>query len=165
MEPNTKPKNESRAQARRNEEKWSKPLMDAGWTVIPSVIIQRQSALGLEPVDLNLLMHLASRWWTADNCPHPSLKTLAQSMSVSVSTVQRSLKRMKDAGFIEVRHRRRSDDGGQTSSSYHFDGLIKKVTPFAEEALEERAKRKEEDQERSARKRPRSLRIVEPKKP
>lgn len=164
MDANTKPKNESRTQTLRNEEKWTKPLMDAGWTVIPSVIIQRQSALGLEPIDLTVLLHLASRWWTADNCPHPSLKTLAQSIGVSVSTVQRSLTRMKDAGFLKIRHRRRSEDGGQTSSSYHFDGLIEKVTPYAEEELARRAKHQEEEQQRSLRKRPRSpLRIVEPK--
>ena len=30
-----------------NEKKWTKPLMDAGWTCIPTVIIERQQVLGL----------------------------------------------------------------------------------------------------------------------
>lgn len=42
-----------------NERKWTKTLMDAGWTVIPSVILDRQQALGLEPMDVNILLHLA----------------------------------------------------------------------------------------------------------
>lgn len=36
---------------RRNEEKWTAPLMDAGWTAIPSIILDKQHALGLDPVD------------------------------------------------------------------------------------------------------------------
>lgn len=162
MESTPKPKAESRVQVRRNEAKWTKPLMDAGWTVIPSVILERQSALGLEPLDVNVLMQLAVRWWSADNPPYPSLNDIATRMNVSVSTVQRSLRRMKDVGLIEIRHR--FDHRGQTSNTYHFEGLIKAVTPFAEEALEARAKRQQDEQERSTRKRPR-LRAVESKKP
>ena len=32
------------------EKKWTKPLVDAGWTAIPSVIFERQHALGLDPL-------------------------------------------------------------------------------------------------------------------
>lgn len=32
-----------------NEQKWSKTLMDAGWTVMPNVFLTRQKALGLDP--------------------------------------------------------------------------------------------------------------------
>ena len=35
---------------RTNEKKWSKPLMDAGWTAFPSVIIENQKQLGLTPM-------------------------------------------------------------------------------------------------------------------
>ena len=164
MKSNEKPKTESRAQARRSEAKWTKPLMEAGFTIIPSIIFERQRALGLDAVDVNVLMQLFVRWWTADNPPYHSLKDIAYRMEVSVSTIQRSLRRMKDAGLIEIRPR--FDDRGQTSNSYHFDGLIKEATPFAEEALADRAKRQQEEQDRSIRRRPRSaLRVVEPKKP
>jgi hypothetical protein len=48
---------------RRNEEKWTAPLMDAGWTAIPSIILDKQHALGLDPVDVNILLQLAKHWW------------------------------------------------------------------------------------------------------
>ena len=61
----------ARAQAARkllgNERKWCKDLMDAGWTAFPSVIIERQGVLGLDALDVNILLHLASYWWTKDN--------------------------------------------------------------------------------------------------
>ncbi len=45
---------------RRNEEKWSKPLMDAGWNAIPSIIIEKQEALGLDAIDMNIIVHLSN---------------------------------------------------------------------------------------------------------
>ena len=39
-------KKEKQERLRRNEEKWTPALMDAGWTVIPSIILERQQALG-----------------------------------------------------------------------------------------------------------------------
>ena len=60
-----------------NAQKWTKPLMDAGWTVMPTVIFERQKALGLDALDVNILLHLAGYWWTPDNKPHPSKRTIA----------------------------------------------------------------------------------------
>jgi hypothetical protein len=57
-----------------NERKWTKTLMDAGYTVIPAVILDRQQALGLDPVDVNILLQLITHWWKADNLPYPSKK-------------------------------------------------------------------------------------------
>ena len=48
------PESDPKAAVRENEKKWGKPLMDAGWTCIPSTIILRQQALGL---DLDLPTH------------------------------------------------------------------------------------------------------------
>lgn len=54
---------ENERQLKVNERKWTKTLMDAGWTVLPSIILDRQQALGLEPTDVNILLHLAKYWW------------------------------------------------------------------------------------------------------
>jgi hypothetical protein len=43
-----------------NEAKWSKTLMDAGRTAMPSIIIERQEALGLDALDMNIIVHLSS---------------------------------------------------------------------------------------------------------
>ena len=88
-----------------NEQKWSKTLMDAGWTAFPSVIIERQKALGLDAMDLNILLHLASHWWTRDNKPHPSKKTIAAAMDVTPRTVQRRIATMQKDGLIRREER------------------------------------------------------------
>jgi len=65
-----KTRNEGAADLRVNEKKWTAPLIKAGWTVIPNVLFERQQALGLDPLDVNILLHIASYWWTPEGKPY-----------------------------------------------------------------------------------------------
>lgn len=144
---------------RENERKWSKVLMEAGWTAFPTVIIERQKALGLDPTDVNIILHLASYWWTSDNKPHPSKKTIAEALDVTSRTVQRRIAAMEKAGFIR-REERRIPGKGSRTNLYHLDGLINEAMPYAREKLEERARRKQEDKARPGRKGRPQLKVV-----
>ena len=143
---------ESRGQEglRQNERKWSPTLMDAGYTTIPSIIIERQRTLGLDAVDINILLHLLRHWWTSENLPHPSKRTIAECMSVDVSTVRRHLAAMEKRGLIE-RISRFDKIRGQKSNRYDFSGLIKASQPLAQEALELKELRNKEDSKRRIR--------------
>lgn len=145
---------EAQDRLRRNADKWSDPLMDAGWTVLPSVILERQQALGLDPIDVNILLQLARHWWYADNPPHPSKKAIAECLGIKEITVRRHIAAMEAAGLIQRRPRHDPKDGRQQSNDYLFDGLIKAATPFAHEEIARRKKRKEEEDARRTRKRP-----------
>jgi predicted transcriptional regulator len=140
---------------KRNEEKWSSTLMEAGWTVLPSIILEKQDALGLDAIDVNILMHLAKHWWYSNNPPHPSKAAIAKCMDIDPSTVRRHIASMEAAGFIrrEKRFTKRKH-GGQDTNIYHFDGLIKEATPYAEELIKLREKQRNEDEDRRSRKRP-----------
>jgi hypothetical protein len=138
---------------KRNEQKWSKALMDAGWTVIPSVILDRQKGLGLDPVDINILLQLAKHWWFSDNPPHPSKAAIADCMNVDTRTVQRHIAKMEEAGFIKRVPRYTRKNEGQDTNFYHFDGLIKEATPFANEAVEAKNARKADEVARRNRRR------------
>jgi len=82
-------------EVRHNEQKWTKPLMDAGWTVLPSVLLDRQQALGLDATDINILAHLATYWWYRDNPPHPAKGRVAAALNIDPSTVRRRIARME----------------------------------------------------------------------
>jgi len=144
---------ETQEQLKQNEKKWTQTLMKAGWTVFPSVILDRQQAFGLDALDINILLHLAKYWWYSDNPPHPSKQSIAECMGVSKSTVQRRIAHMEKDGLIS-RRPRFEPKYGQKTNSYHFDGLIKAATPFAEEAIASKAQQKEEATQRRTRKRP-----------
>jgi DNA-binding MarR family transcriptional regulator len=104
--------------------------MDAGWTALPSVIIENQRQLGLEPLDLNIVVYLASKWWTAEGKPFPSKTTMAKAMNVHPRTIQKHVAALEGAGYIR-REERRTDTGSRTNI-YHLDGLIEAAAPFAE---------------------------------
>lgn len=139
---------------KRNEEKWSPALMEAGWTVIPSIILEKQQALGLDAVDVNILLQLARHWWFSDRLPYPSKAAIAECMDVDPSTVRRHIAQMERDGLIQREYRYKPKKGGQDTNMYHFTGLIKAATPFAKEALTTREQRKAEDVIRRRRKKP-----------
>jgi hypothetical protein len=147
----TKPTNADNL--RINEKKWSKTLMDAGWTVIPSVIIERQAALGLDSVDMNIIIHLAQYWWTADRLPSPAVPTIAKAIGLKTRAVQKRLRRLEALKFIECHPRPLASKNNDTNL-YSFQGLIAAATPFAQEALVTRAKAVEAKKKRLESKKP-----------
>ena len=126
-----------------NERKWGKPLMDAGWTAMPNIIIEAQAALGLDPLDMNILLHLSFRWWESDNKPHPAKSSMAKAMGVHPMTIQRRIRDLEKGGVIQ-RVYRKAADGGNLPNEYHFTGIIKKATPLANAALLVREQKKRE---------------------
>lgn len=139
--------------------RWGAELAAAGWTAIPNVIFQRQNAFGLDALDINILMHLASYWWTPGNDAHPAKGTLAKAIGVNARTIQRRIAAMEAGGLIK-RIERTLPLGGTTSNSYSFEPLIEKAKPFALEAIQEKEQRQKEAIARSTRKKPKVLTLV-----
>lgn len=128
---------------RKNEAKWSKPLMMAGWNALPNIIIEKQQALRLDAIDMNIVLHLSHYWWTAETLPFPSVGTIAKAIGVTPRTVQKRITAMQAAGLMERTERRNMRSGSDTN-----------LFPFAEEKLAARAKRAEAEKGRIARKKP-----------
>jgi DNA-binding transcriptional regulator YhcF (GntR family) len=139
------------AQLKVNEKKWTTALMKAGWTVLPNVIFERQRALGLDPIDINIILHIASYWWTREAKPFPSKKTIATAMGIEPRTVQRRIAGLEAAKLIRRQERRNSANGSQTNI-YHLDGLIEAAKPYALEKVQEREAKAAEKAARAARK-------------
>jgi DNA-binding MarR family transcriptional regulator len=125
-----------------NVKKWGPTLIEAGWTLVPNTLIERQKKLGLDPLDLNILLHLMSHWWEPGNKPRPSKKSIAVAVGRDPRTVQRRIARLEKEGLL-TRERRFGDSKGTQTNRYHLDGLIQAATPLAAETLEERKAKKE----------------------
>ncbi|HHH7388428.1 TPA: helix-turn-helix domain-containing protein [Escherichia coli] len=122
---------------RSNEAKWGKPNIDAGWTCIPNILIRRQKTLGLDSLDLNILLHLLTYWWEDENHPHPSKETLAKAIGVSASTIQRRIRQMEAGQLLKRVERRRAGDRSDTNL-YDLTPLRAILEPHAKQELEER---------------------------
>ena len=121
--------------------KWTKPLIDAGYTAIPTIIIQRMGVLGLDPLDFAILAQLASYWWSPEQLAHPSIETIAAAIGKKHSTVKKRLADLEKAKLIKRVHRPQPGNRHKTNE-YSFQPLIEAVTPYALKELEDIADRK-----------------------
>ncbi len=142
-----------------NEKKWSKELMAAGWTVLPNILFERQQALGLDSIDINILLHLASYWWKPGDKPRPSKVTIARAIGVDPRTVQRRIANMEAAKFIR-REQRRIVGAGSKPNLYHLEGLIEAAKPFAAEKIAEQRMKADQRAARAGKKGRPTLRVV-----
>jgi DNA-binding MarR family transcriptional regulator len=154
MSATAKKQKERTEQVRQLEQRWTRALIAPGWTAVPSIILEKQHALGLDPLDLTIVLHLVMFWWYRDNPAHPSKGRIAAAIGIDASTVRRRIARMEKDGLIRREDRFDSSTGRQETNFYHFDGLIESTTPFAVEALREKEERKALSVARRKRKRP-----------
>lgn len=144
---------------RENVKKWGQALMDAGWTCIPSTVILRQRALGLDSVDMNIILIIAAHWWHASNLPFPSKKLIAQTIGIDVSNVRKRIAKLEKGNLIQRTVRPVPGDRHK-SNVYDFSGLIEATEGYAKEELERRETQREERAARAKRKGKPKLKLV-----
>lgn len=129
------------------EEKWGRSAIEAGFTALPDTVFRQQKSLKLKHLDVLILLHLASYWWKPKSNPWPAKNTLADALDVDPRTVQRSIKKMEDLGYVK-RIARISRYGDNLSNEYDLSGLVKAIKTLAEEELSLRESRAEADKQR-----------------
>lgn len=117
--------------------KWGKPVIDAGFTSIPSLLIINQCELKLDPVDMCILLHLAQHWWKANELPFPRKKTMAERIGVDQRTVQRHLTGLEKRGYIK-RITRTNHHLGRLANGYDLRPLADLLHPLAINAQKEK---------------------------
>lgn len=121
--------------SRASERKWTKPVMNLGFTILPSLIFRAQARLGLNATQLAVLLHLADFWWDQGRKPYPRLKTLAERLNLSTRQVARVIESLKTAGFVETEERTAAGYG-RMSNFYDLSGLVAKLTKLEPEFRE-----------------------------
>lgn len=106
--------------------KWGAPVMKLGFCIIPSILLQAQQRLGLNPTQLAVLLQLVDHWWHADTNPYPSKATLSDRLGLGARQIQRYIAELEKAGLVR-RIERRFVNGGKTSNEYDLSGLVKKL--------------------------------------
>lgn len=152
----------TKALLRENERKWGKDSLKAGFTMLPNMLFLRQRVLGLDSLDLNILLVLLSHWWHAENLPFPSKQTIADAIGCNVSTVRKRIQDMEKAGFIQRIERRHKSDRSDTNQ-YDFSGLVRELSKLAKEEVAAREVQKANRAQRMKLKAKPQLTVVEGK--
>jgi predicted transcriptional regulator len=122
------------------QEKWGKAL-DAGFQVVPNILIRSQHQLNLDPVDLVVLLNLMAHWWERDDVPFIAPSRIARRMNVSTRTVERHLKGLEKKGFLRRCKPQRSGERPY-SRGYDLQPLVRLLESAARDALSLRAMKK-----------------------
>jgi DNA replication protein DnaD len=122
--------------------KWGSAL-DAGFQLVPDLLLRHQRELKLSSNDLVVLLHLTMAWWEKDRHPFPRTSTIARRMDTSERTVQRSIERLRKARLLHKRAH--TDAEGEKRTAFDLSPLaarlqvISQTDPFAIRRRELRA--------------------------
>ncbi len=108
-------RNDKTASASEPEAKWGDAIK-AGYQVLPDALLRGQHLLKLNTTDIVVIANLNQAWWFNDRLPYLRPQTIAKRMGVSERSVQRSLSRLRQKGYLR-QVRERQEDG--TMRYYH----------------------------------------------
>src|SRR5690348_15416949 len=133
---------EASKKASSTERIWGKAVYKHGYAAIPSILIQAQQRLGINAMQMNIIIQLLDYWFEPSRKPFPMKKELATRIGVTEKTIQINIRALEKVGLIQ-REMRKTAAGDWGSNIYHLDGLIAKVQAFEPEFAEEKKKRRE----------------------
>jgi predicted transcriptional regulator len=125
------------------QRKWGEAL-SAGFQVVPNILIRDQNRLGLDALDVVILLNLTSHWWEQDNKPFVSPSLIGKRMNVSTRTVERHLKKLEDRQFIGRDPRGPRGGDGPYIRRYDLMPLVRILKEASQSALTERVRRANE---------------------
>ena len=133
---------EASKKASSTERIWGKAVYRHGYAGIPSILIQAQKRLGINAMQMNIIVQLLDYWFEPSRKPFPTKRELANRIDVTEKTIQTNIRALEKAGLIQ-REMRRTAAGDWNSNIYHLDGLIAKVQALEPQFAEAKKKRKE----------------------
>lgn len=121
---------------------WGKAVYGHGYAGIPSLLIQAQRRLGINPMQMNIIVQLLDYWHEPSRKPFPTKRDLAKRMDVTEKTIQNNMRALEKAGIVQ-REQRKTAAGDWNSNIYHLDGLVAKVQAMEPEFAAEKTRRRE----------------------
>jgi len=103
---------------------WGQNILSLGWTTIPNLLLQSQSRLGLSNSELVLIIHLISFIHHPLSRVFPSIDFLAKRMDQDRRTIQRTIKRLEQKGFVRKRVRSSGKGDIGMTNVYDLDPLM-----------------------------------------
>ena len=116
--------------------KWGGAL-DAGFMVVPDVLLRAQQVLELDTVDLAIILNLVMHWWRADELPHPRPSVIAKRIGVSTRTVERRLAKLQERQLVVRLPPEKSKDN-LTVRRFDLRGLVLQLAALAAMNLADR---------------------------
>jgi hypothetical protein len=86
---------------------WGKAVYSHGYAGIPSILIQAQRRLGINSMQMNIIIQLLDYWFDPSRKPFPMKEDLAKRIGVTAKTIQTNIAALEKAGLSSGRCARR----------------------------------------------------------
>ena len=120
-------------------DKWGEAL-EAGFQVVPNILIQAHKELLLDPLDVLILLNLNMHWWSATSLPYPKPAMMADRIGVTKRTIERRINAMQKAGLITRLPSEVINGRASAVQRFSLDGLVKKLSRLAGVAVSARGR-------------------------
>jgi DNA-binding transcriptional ArsR family regulator len=105
------------------------------FTALPDALIAHAPQLGLNSIDLHLILILERHRWEAGEAVFPGVGLMQRLSGISHGTIRAHLQKLERMGLIEIEPRRRKN-GSQTSNDHTVTGLVEAVGLIARNEAE-----------------------------
>jgi hypothetical protein len=109
---------------------------NAGFQIVPDTLFRCQKLLGLDAVDVVIILNITLHQWY-DDLPYPRPSIIAKRMAVSTRTVERHIESLEKKGFMRRLPSRAKK--GKMIRPFDLSGLKSKLERYAAVNLERRA--------------------------
>lgn len=116
--------------------------LDAGFQIVPDVLLRAQSALGLDVIDLAIILNITMHWWNAEDLPYPRPLVIAKRIGVKRRTVERHIAKMTERGLLRRLPAERTR-GRLSVRRFDLTGLIRQLGGLAAQNLADRPESEE----------------------
>src|SRR4051812_47546342 len=117
--------------------KWG-AAAQAGFQILPDILLKQQNELGLSATELVVLINLTMHWWYPEQMPFPRSTTIAKRMGLDVRTVQRAMNRLQRLRLIE---KKKVKEEGDELTVFDLTGLVQQLGLHARHDTSYRARR------------------------
>lgn len=131
--------------SRESEKKWGKAVMKHGYCILPSILLQAQSRLGVSAQEMMVLLQLAEHWWRVESKVFPAKEVIAHRVNLSTRQVQRHIQQLEELKLVQRKKRFRA--GLRTTNEYDLTGLVVKLSKL--EPAFAKAKKSKADAEKA----------------
>lgn len=123
------------------DKKWGHEAIKVGWVAIPSVLLERQNSLGLDALDLALIMHLVKHWWEPERYPYPGKRQICEALDINESTMRKRIKELEQKKLISRSPKYFPGTKGIKANEYDLSGLVAAVKRVAKDELKDKKER------------------------
>ena len=82
--------------------KWGKPVVDHGFTIVPSLLLKAQARLNITATEMAVLLQIMDHWWDSGKMPYPGKKLLADRLGMQPRQIQRHTASMEEKGLLDI---------------------------------------------------------------